>query len=648
MILGLDIRTTVSAAVYMSGGSPRPIVSQGGNRKGFPSCVMFDTQGDPLKAGGAALEEWDEYSEYVLRHFKRIIGYTHDEIQDGIRRGRRFFDEYRDRLERGSGGTPLIRVAGKTYQPEEIMAFFLDEIRRNTEEALDEPIDQAVIAIPAYFGPAQREAMTKSGQMVFRSVELIEEALAAILGCELGAEARERSMVIFDLGIGILEVVVAKIGANEDGKPYLIALNKPKSEEIGALDMDYAILEYLMNKNRSLRDSFPAAPLKERRRFLRMIEEARISLSSRAEARIVGVIAGETVDEVLTQGESRVIVAPIVKDCEERLITAFEEADLEAGEVGHLILVGGPTRMPIIRQMLSRIFQGNTRVVRMLEEKLKTSGWDPWPVELVAKGAAIYPGIDYKVVSVETGEAVLPTAQYTYGFFYDRLVPLIYKGDAFDQGGVIRRESTAIFPRPDGQIPVIQREEKGERPSYRCLEIFSFFLPLQDSYEIRLILELTQEGLKIIGRHHAIGEIVYPHISAQMDASKEKSDEITLLKDIQTMMKENADVRMGYYATMDAEAAKRRGEGMLKMLNPYARMPEMMERINDLTYVLSQLRKATDYSGSHLARQIEQRCAAVLNLVAETAFTLLRYSLISQKDYRGIIRLLHQVYRLNI
>ncbi|HAV42958.1 TPA: hypothetical protein DCX15_02955 [bacterium] len=646
MILGINIRSITSAAVHIPGGTPRILFSEGENRIGFPTHIIFDSQGDFLRADGRDLEEWSEDSGYVLYHFKNIIGCTYDEIQDGIRKGKRFFYEYKDRVVSGSGGIPLIRLANKTYSPEKIMTFFLGEIRRSAEAVMDEPVDEAVICIPAHFGFSQREAMKKAGLMIFRSVDIIEEPLAAILGCKLDAEARERPMMVFAMGAGTLEVVIAKIGADEVGKPYLIALNKPRSKELGGLDMDYTILEYLMNKNRSLRDNFPAAPLGERRRFVKVIEEARISLSSRPETRIVGVVGKEAIEEFLIQNELEEITADLLKDCENVLRSTLEEANFRASEVGHLILVGDVTRMPAIHKMLNRVFAENTRVVRMLEEKSRMKGWDPWPIEIVAKGAAIYPSVDYKKLAFVVTEVIIPTASYTYGFFYDKFIPLIYKGDAFNQEGVIRRETTAIFPRPDGQIPVILREEIAGGPLYQCMGVFSFFLPLTDTYQVRLGLELTKEELKVIGCHHAVGEIVYPHISTQIDPSKEKNSEVTMLKDIQTLMRETSDMKMGYYATLDIEAIKRRGEDMLKMVQPYLRVPEIVDISSSLSDALYQLKRVTD-SGSRLRRQIDQKCVLVLNLVAEAGFVLLMYNLLSPKEYRGTIRLLHQVYRLS-
>jgi hypothetical protein len=331
-------------------------------------------------------------------------------------------------------------------------------------------------------------------------------------------------------------------------------------------------------------------------------------------------------------------------------LEALEKADLSPKEVSHLILVGGPTRMPAVRETLKGVFKDNERILRMLKEKERTFGTDPWPMEVVAKGAAAWPAIDYRVVSVEIKETT-PAVPYTYGLFYDNvgLVPLIYKGDAFSENGTIRRESTAIFPRPDGQIPVVQRDEvKGKPFYYRCLGIFNFFLPPQESYEMKLILEVSQREMRLIGRHYVVGEVVYPHISLDLPNSAMKKDEETLKDELHTMMAEETGEQKGFYALMDSDAAKRCAGDLLRRLSPYTRVPEVRDLGNRLTDALYQLKRVTDYAASRLVRQIENRTAILLNRAAEAAFTLLRYELLSTKDYRALIRRLHGVYRLSV
>jgi hypothetical protein len=229
------------------------------------------------------------------------------------------------------------------------------------------------------------------------------------------------------------------------------------------------------------------------------------------------------------------------------------------------------------------------------------------------------------------------------------VVPLVYKGDAFDENGRIRRESTAIFPRPDGQIPIIQREEiKGKPFSYQCLGIFNFFLPPQESYEMKIILEVSQRELRLIGRHYVVGEVVYPHISLDPTSPVKKKDEATLKDELQVMMAEEGGLQKGFYALMDSDAAKRYAESLLRKLSQYTRLPEIRDLSNRLTDALYQLKRVTDYAASRLIRQIENRTAILLNRIAEVAFALLRYGLLPLNDYKSLIRKLHEVYRLSI
>lgn len=408
-----------------------------------------------------------------------------------------------------------------------------------------------------------------------------------------------------------------------------------------------------MERNRNLRDAFPAASPKERRSFLWMIEDARIALSSRLEARVTATIGDQPIEERLTRRELEEIIKPIINDCEDTLRQALNEGELHPEKGSHLILVGGPIRMPAVRKMLKEVFRDNARIVGMLNKSERDHEMDLWPMEIVARGAAAYPAVypsgDHRVLSGEAEEAI-SGAPFTYGFFYDDIgiVPLIYKGTGFEEDGMIRRESTAVFSRPHGQIPVIQRDERKGRPhSYLCFGIFNFFLPLRESYEMKLMLELSNEGLTLIGSHYAIGEVVYPHISLELNSPEKKAvDKTTLKEHIHNLMIEDVGNQKGSYKMMDSDIARRYAEVVHEKIAKYYRIPEIKDMTDRLADALYWFKK--DYSAGQVARQIEKRTAVLLNRIAEACFTLLRYELLPFNNYRDMIRALHGVYRFGV
>lgn len=654
-VIGIDIGTSSSAIAYKY-GEEFPIIITPPEKseyeeKGFASSLMFGANGKFLRIADNLSKE---YSGFLLRYFKRIVGYNFEEINRQIRNGERFLNEYKDIIERGDKDSLLIRLGEERYTVEKIMAIFLKQLNNCVKEMIEETIDKVIIAIPSHFTLAQRESMRRVSEIVFgKPVELIQEPLAAIIGCNLHTEARKGPVMVFDLGTGNLEIKVAKITLSKDRRLKLVAL-KTVRHKIGGIDMDYAILEYLMERNRNLRDLFPLAPPRERRDFLWVIEKAKIALSLRLETKVMATIGEQPIEEGLNRAELEELIKPIIKDCENALSQIATEKKL-LKEIGHLILVGGPTRMPSVRRMLKEVFADNTRLVGMLEEKERVFT-DPWPMEIVAKGASAYPAtcpaVDYGTVSIEREEAT-KAAPFTYGPFYDDVgfVPLIYKGDTFGEDGVIRREGIALFSRPKGQIPIVQREErKGRSYSYLCLGIFSFFLPPQESYKMKLTLELKLDGhLTLIGQHHTVGDILYPHISLELDGiKKESSNEVSLREHIHDLMVENSISQRGIYWTIDSDALTKHARFVQKKIAPYYRISEMKETTDKLGEAIYWFKRTIRSSTSRFASQRGNRATILLNRMAEACFALLRYDLFSFNDYIKMTKSLHSVYKVGI
>ncbi|MBU1487695.1 Hsp70 family protein [bacterium] len=660
-ILGIDIGTSSSALAYSGGGAPMNLSpSKRGrfDRKGFLSWVMFGEKGEFLRILDEedAREKEIKHSGFLLRYFKRIIGRSFEDINNGMRNGERFLSEYKEIIQMKDGEIAL-SLGKRKCTPEQIMSAFLKVMEIYAREMIGEKIERTVIAVPLYFGSSQREALGRAAEKVFGPVELIEEPLAAILGSGLEAVAKRMPVVVFDFGVGNLEIDIAKIALDEEGKPKLVILQSER-RRVGGIDMDYCILQYLMEENRSLRDAFPCAFFEQRRNFLRMVEEAKIILSSDVEARVEGNIDGEPIEVGITRHKLEELIKPTIKDCEEALRQVLERATLTPEKVSHLVLVGGPTRMSVVRKMLKEVFKDNKRIIGMLEERERGLRIDSQPIEVIAKGAAVYPFCcsvaEYKVGSAEaeTIMAEAPIARFTYGLFYGKagFVPLINKGEDFREEA-IQKERTVLFSKPNGQIPIVARDEGEERrTSYLCLGVFSFFLPPQDSCRIKLILKLNEEGLTLVGSHQAIGEVVYPNIYSELsNFEKEIFSETTLKGYIHNnLMIETVSADRGHHWMVNSEEARKYVKIVHEKIGPYyQKIPELKEMTDRLGEELFWLRKmsSSKRNRSLLESEKEVRTAVVLNRAAEACFALLRYQLLSFNEYRKIMGMLHTTYR---
>lgn len=657
-ILGIDIGTSGSALAYTGGGAPMSLSPSKKGRfdqKGFLSWVMFGEEGEFLSTPDQEEVRKKEIKHpgFLIRYFKRIIGRSFEDISNGMRNGERFLSEYKEII-RMKDGEVVLSLRKRHCTPEQIMSAFLKVMEIYAKKMIGEEIERTVIAVPLYFGSAQKEAVGRAAGKVFGAVDLIEEPLAAILGSGLEIVAKRIPVVVFDLGVGSLEIDVAKIALSEEGKLKLVIL-KTERRRIGGIDMDYSILQYLMEGNRSLRDAFPCAFFRQRRNFLQMIEEAKIILSSDVEARVEGNIDGEPIEVGLTRHKLEELIKPTVKDCENALREVLERAGLSPEKVGQLVLVGGPTRMPVVRRMLKEVFKDNGRIVEMLEERERGSRIDFQPIEVIAKGAAIYPSCcEYRVGSEEaemiTAEA--PVARFTYGIFYDkiRFVPLINKGEDFREEAV-QKERTALFSKPIVQIPVVRKDEKEERRvSYLCLGVFSFFLPPQDSYRIKLILKLNEEGLTLIGSHQAIGEVVYPNIPLELSNFEKEIFGETALKGYinNNLMIKGVFADRGHYWTINSEEARKHVKTVHEKIGPYyQKIPELKEMTDRLGEELFWLKKMSSSRRSQsLEKDIGVKTAIVLNRAAEACFALLRYQLLSFDEYRKTMGMFQGAYKV--
>jgi molecular chaperone DnaK len=354
-IIGIDLGTSNSAAAVIQGGKPTLIPAAEGTTvagKAFPSIVAFSKDGD-LLVGEPARRQAVTNPDNTIREAKRKMGteFTYT-IQD------------------------------KEYKPQQISAFILQKIKRDAEAFTGDTISKAVITVPAYFNDNQRQATKDAGTIAgLDVVRIINEPTAASLAFGLDKNKQDMKILVFDFGGGTLDVTIMEMGGG-----VFEVMSTSGDTQLGGSDMDKAIIDYVVDEFRKKEgidlsnDSTAMTRIKEGG------EKAKIELSTVMETEInLPFIAQDSsgaknLEVKLTRAKLEDLVNPIVQRCQSSIDKAIEDAKISKTDITKIVLVGGPTRMPIVRKFVSDSV-----------EKEAESGVDP--MEAVAFGAAVQAGI---------------------------------------------------------------------------------------------------------------------------------------------------------------------------------------------------------------------------------------------------------------
>ncbi len=353
-IIGIDLGTSNSAAAVLVGGRPTIIPSAEGTSlggKAFPSYVAFTRDGQVL-VGEPARRQSVTNPEGTITGIKRKMG-----------------TDYK------------AKVYGKDYTPEEVSAQILRKIKKDAETYLSESVEKAVITVPAYFNDNQRQATKDAGTIAgLDVVRIINEPTAAALAYGLD-KVGEHKLLVFDLGGGTLDVTIMEIGEG-----VFEVRSTSGDTQLGGRDMDERLMEFVLEKFRQesgvdlRKDSMAMQRLRE------AVEVAKIELSSvlQTNLNLPYITADATGPKHLSMTISRSKLEELINDVMERcrgpMTQAMKDSKLEKTDIDKIILVGGPTRMPVVQEFVKN-FMG-----RDIER-----GVDP--MECVAMGAAIQAGV---------------------------------------------------------------------------------------------------------------------------------------------------------------------------------------------------------------------------------------------------------------
>jgi molecular chaperone DnaK len=367
-IIGIDLGTSNSAAAVLQAGRPVIIPSAEGTTiggKAFPSFIAF-TKDSELLVGEPARRQAVTNPEGTVMAIKRKIG-----------------TDYK------------IKLGDKEYTPQQISAFILQKIKRDSEAFLGTQVNRAVITVPAYFNDNQRQATKDAGSIAgLEVVRIINEPTAASLAYGLDKSEKELKIMVFDFGGGTLDVTIMEIGRSSPSEPPVFEVKTTSGDtQLGGTDMDNAMVNYLVsefNQSNSIDVSNDKVAMQ---RVREAAEKTKIELSTTltSEINIPFIVAGEKHFTMqMTRAKLEELVKPTIDRCREPITQALSDAKLSPQNVDKIILVGGPTRMPIVRKFIED-YMG----------KPAERGVDP--MECVAMGAAIQAG----VISGEMKELLL-------------------------------------------------------------------------------------------------------------------------------------------------------------------------------------------------------------------------------------------------
>ena len=354
-IIGIDLGTSNSAAAVLEAGRPKIIPSAEGASlygKAFPSVVAFTKDGQVL-VGEPAKRQATSNPEGTITAAKRKMGTNFK-----------------------------YKVFNKEYTPQQISAFILQKIKKDAEEFLGDKVEKAVITVPAYFNDDQRQATKDAGTIAgLEVIRIVNEPTAASLSYGLDKQDKEHKVLVFDFGGGTLDVTVM-----EFGQGVFEVKSTSGDTQLGGTDMDNALVKFVTEEFKKQNDIDLNEDDTAIQRVKEAVEKAKIELSTIIETDINLPFITATnkgpkhLHMKVTRAQLEKIVDPIVQKCKHPLEQAISDSKVSKNDIDKIILVGGPTRMPIVQNFIEKFF--NRKAERGVD-----------PMECVATGASIQAGV---------------------------------------------------------------------------------------------------------------------------------------------------------------------------------------------------------------------------------------------------------------
>ncbi len=371
-ILGIDLGTTNSVMAVWDGREPRLIASEQGSRL-TPSVVAFGANGDVF-VGDVARRQAVANARRTIFSAKRFIGQQYDAV--GADR-----DAVAYEVAAGEGGEVKILVDGKRWAPEQISAQVLRELKKSAEAFLGEPVDGAVITVPAYFNDAQRTATKEAGRLAGLDVRrIINEPTAAALAYGLD-KSGEKVVAVYDFGGGTFDVSILSVADD-----VIEVISTHGDTHLGGDDIDARIVAWLLEQFEGKTGIHVNGDAAAHQRLREAAEHAKIDLSTRTSTEInLPFLAADAsgprhLELELTRAKLEEMIDDLVDRTLGSCVQALTDAGKETADIDEVVLVGGSSRIPLVQKRVSAYFGKDPR---------RTVN----PDEVVALGAAVQAGV---------------------------------------------------------------------------------------------------------------------------------------------------------------------------------------------------------------------------------------------------------------
>ncbi|HEV2804443.1 MAG TPA: molecular chaperone DnaK [Chthoniobacterales bacterium] len=488
-IVGIDLGTTNSLIGVMDAGFPILLADKNGTRL-TPSVVHLPDDGPPLVGQPAARMRALKPGRTVYS-VKRFMGLRGDELRDKDA-------EVAYQLERANGKPVRVVAKERAYSPEEISALILGKLKADAEAALQHEVTRAVITVPAYFNDAQRNATKRAGELAGFTVErIVNEPTAAALAYGLDKLKGQSRIAVFDLGGGTFDISILELN---NGVFEVLSTNG--NTRLGGDDIDNALLA-------SLSETGDRRPESEARLREALVEaKHRLSIEEEVSIDIPFFDGAASFHRVLRREDLEKIALPIIEQTRAHCRRALADAKLTAAELDEVILVGGVTRMPLVRKVVGDIFGREPNTSQN-------------PDEAVAIGAAIQAGILSGAVRDVVLLDVTPLSLgiETFGGLMNVIIPRnstipIKAGEMF---------TTAVNQQRSMSINVLQGEREMARDNWPLGQFDIEFEPAAKGVaRVGVQFEIDANGiLHVLARDTKTGAEKIVQINSAVDVSDE-------------------------------------------------------------------------------------------------------------------------------
>ncbi len=371
-IIGIDLGTTNSVVAVMEGGEPKVMTNEEGART-TPSVVAWD-KNDEVLVGQVARRQAITNPDKTVFSVKRFMGQRHDELSNEA--GRVPY-----KVIKGKSGGVAVDVAGREMTPPEISAKILQKLKRAAEQYLGEEVSGAVITVPAYFNDSQRQATKDAGKIAGLEVKrIVNEPTAAALAYGFDKK-RDELVAVYDLGGGTFDISILEV--SED-VVEVVATNG--DTHLGGDDFDEVIIDYLIDEFKSESGLDVSSDRMVLQRLKEAAERAKIELSSVSETDVnlpfltADATGPKHLNLRLSRSKFEQLISDLVSRSLEPCRKALADAGKNAGDIDEVILVGGSTRVPLVKAEVEKFFG-------------KEANQGVNPDEVVALGAAVQAGV---------------------------------------------------------------------------------------------------------------------------------------------------------------------------------------------------------------------------------------------------------------